>query len=159
MEIHVSTTFLGTLTQNKFFVRTIDEKGTNEYECSYEAGEWNFQMSMDGKLILESQRIKLSGKKTFLGHQSYKLLWEGNEIGMFNRSYLKKEITFDGRSYSFPKLFKLSIADLGLKFPLRTWIYRRNVKSNCTSTEPTKIMLAIAMTIFVWFTWNALPAD
>jgi len=159
MEIFVSTTFLGQLTQNKFFVRTIDEKGTKEYKCSYEAGEWNFQMYRDDKLILESQRIKLSGKKTFLGHQSYTIRWEGNEIGILNRSYFKKKLIFDGKSHPFPKLFKPSIDDLNLKFPLSIWIYRRNVKSNCTAAEPPKIMLAIATTVFVWFTWNALPAD
>ncbi len=159
MEIQVSTTFWGPLTQNKFFVRTIDEKGTKEYECSYEAGEWNFQMYAEGKLVLESQQLKLSGKKTFFGHQSYKILWEGREIGTLNKSYFKKEITFDGKSYPFPKLLKPSIDELNLKFPLRSLIYRRKVKSNCTSTEPTKIMLAIAITIFVWFTWNALPMD
>lgn len=159
MEIHVSTTFLGPLTQNKFFVRTIDENGTKEYECSYESGEWKFQMYEEDKLILESQRIKLSAKKTFLGRQNYKILWERNEIGIVKRSYFKKEITFDGKNYLFPRLLKPSMDELNLKFPLRTWIYRRNVKSNCTSTETTKIMLAIAMTIFIWLTWNALPAD
>jgi len=159
MEIHVYQTFLGPLTQNKFFVRTVAEKRTKEYKCSYRAGEWNFQMYSKDKLILESQQIKLSGKKTFMGHQSYRILWERKEIGILNKSYFKKELIFDGKSHPFPKLFKPSIDDLNLKFPLSTWIYRRKVKSNCTSTEPRKIMQAIAITVFVWFTWNALPAD
>lgn len=159
MEIHVSTTFWEPLAQDNFSVRTIDGNETNEYKCSYVAGEWQFQMYAGDKLILESKRIRLSGKKTFLGHQSYKILWDGNEIGILNRSYFKKELIFDGKRHPFPKLFKPSIDDLNLKFPLRTWISRRNVKSKCTSAEPRKIMLAIAVTIFVWLTWNALPAD
>lgn len=159
MEIHVTTTFWGPLTQDKFLVRTIGEKGTKEYKCFYKAGEWGFQMFDEHKLILESRRVKLSRKKTFLGYQRYKILWQGNEIAILNKSYFKKELSFDGKSYPFPTLFKPYIDVLNLKFPLKVWIYRRNVKSICTSTEPLKIMLAIATTIFVWFTWNAVPAD
>jgi hypothetical protein len=159
MEIHISTSFWDPLKQGNFSVKVIDQLKTVEYQGTYNEGEWAFKMFGKEKLFLESQRIKLSGKETFLGHQRYKILWEGNEIGILNKSYRKKEIIFDGKSHSFPKLFKPSINDLNLKFPLSTWIYRRNVKSYCTAVETRKIMLAIAMTIFIWFTWNALPAD
>ncbi len=48
---------------------------------------------------------------------------------------------------------------LGLEFPLRSLLYRRTVRSRCSSEVPVERMLAVAITIFVWFTWNALPAD
>lgn len=159
MEINVSTPFLGPLTQEKFSVKVIDRRDIKEYHGTYDAGEWAFKLFENEKLVLESQRVKLSGKETFFGHQRYKIIWEGIEIAFLNKSYLKKEIIFDEKHYSFPKLFKPSIYDLKLEFPLRTWIWRRKVKSYCTTTEPHKIMLAIAITILVWFTWNALPAD
>lgn len=159
MKIHVSTTFLGPLTQNTFFVKTTDEQETKEYRGVYEAGEWEFQLYAEDKLILESRRIKLSGGKTFLGHRRYKILWEGREIGVVNRSYFRKELIFDGESHPFPRLFNCSVEGLDLKFPLSAWVYRRKVTSECTSAEETRGMLAIATTIFVWFTWNALPAD
>ncbi len=159
MEIYVTTTFWGPLTQDKFNVRTVDEKKTTEYKGFYEAGEWKFQMYEGNRLVLESRRVKLSGKRTFWGHQRYKILWEGKEIGILKRSFFRKELVFEGKNYPFPTLFRRSIDDLKLTFPLKSLIYRRNVKSICTATEPVKIMMAIAMTIFVWFTWNALPVD
>ena len=159
MKIHISTSFWGPLKEENFFVKVIDQQQTVEYQGTYNAGEWAFKVFEKEKLFLESQRVKLSGKETFLGHQRYKILWDGNEIGICNKSYRKKEIVFDGKSHSFPKLFKPSIEELNLKFPLATWIYRRNVKSYCMAVETRKIMLAITITIFMWFTWNAVPAD
>jgi len=159
MEIQVTTTFLGPLTQNKFFVRLIDDRETREYKGKYEAGKWEFELFYEEKLILESREVKLPGKETFLGHQKYEVFFEGEELAVLNKSYLEKEIIFRDKSYSFPKLMKPSIPDLKLKFPLRTWVSRGTVKSNCRATRAHEIMLAIAITIFIWFTWNAIPAD
>ena len=159
MEIIVFTSFLGPLKQEKFTVKVIDGLNINEHHGIYNAGEWAFKLFKNETLVLESQRVKLPGKETFLGHQRYRIIWERTEIAFLNKSYLKREIIFDENNYSFPRLFKPSIDDLKLEFPLRTWIWRRTVKSYCTTTEQDKMMLAIAITIFVWFTWNALPAD
>jgi len=159
MEINVSTSFPGPLTQERFSVKIIDGRDVKKYKGTYDAGESAFKLFENEKIVLENQRVKLSGKKTFLGHQRYKISWEGKEIAFPNKSYLNRKIIFNEKHYSFPRLFKPSIYDLKLEFPLRTRIWRRKVKSFCTTTEPHKIMLAIAITIFVWFTWNALPAD
>jgi hypothetical protein len=159
VEIHVSTTFWEPLTQNKFIVRTIDEKGTKEYKCSYEAGEWNFKMYGEDKLILESQRIKLSGKETFLGRQEYRIIWEGKQIGILKKSFMNKQIIAGNECYPFPRLFRPNISALNLTFPFSALIWRRKVRSYCLETEPSTIMLSIAITIYVWFTWNAIPAD
>jgi len=159
MEIHISTSFTGPLFQNKFFVGIIDEKGPKEYKGSYEAGEWCFKLYEEDKLILESQRIKLSGKEIFLGRQEYRIIWEGKEIGILKKKYIKKEIIAGTKCYPFPSLFRPKISLLNLAFPFRTWIWRRKVQSYCLATKPNLIMLSIAMTIYVWFTWNALPAD
>lgn len=159
MEIHISTSFLGSFTQNKFVVKVTDHQNTKEYKGTYSAGEWAFKLYDDEKLIIESQREKLSGKHTFLGRQRYRIFWEGDEIGVLNKSYLGKTIIADDEQYSLPRLFRPYISALKLKFPLSVWIGRRKVKSYCDATESGKIMLAIAITIFVWFTWNAIPAD
>ena len=159
MEIIVFTSFLGKLTQEKFTVKVIDDPNIREFQGTYNAGEWAFKLFKNETLILESQRVKLPGKETFLGHQRYRIIWEGKEIAFLNKSYLKREVVFDEKNCPFPRLFKPSIDDLKLEFPLRTWIWRKTVKSYCTTTEQDKMMLAIAITIFMWFTWNALPAD
>jgi len=159
MEIQVSTSFLGHFTQNKFFVRLIDDRETREYKGKHEAGKWEFELFDEEKLILESREVKLSGKKIFLGHQKYEVFFEGKELAVLNKSYLKKEIIFRDKSYPFPKLLKPSIPELKLEFPLKTWVSRGTVKSNCRAEDAQEIMLAVTITIFIWFTWNALPAD
>ena len=159
MEIQVSTSFFGPLTQNKFFVRLVDDRETREFKGKYDAGEWKFELFDEKKLILESRKVKLSKKETFLGHQKYEVFFEGKELAVLNKSYLKKEIIFRRKSYSFPKIFRPSIEELKLKFPLRTWISRSTVKSSTWASDIQEIMLAIAITIFIWFTWNAVPAD
>ena len=115
MEINVSTSFLGPLTQEKFSVKIIDGGNMKEYQGTYDAGEWAFKLFENERLFLESQRVKLSGKETFLGHQRYRIIWEGMEIAFLNKSYRKRKITFNERHYSFPKLFKPSIYDLKLE--------------------------------------------
>lgn len=159
MDIHVFTTFLGPLTQDTFSVRTIDEHGTMEYTCSYEAGEWDFKMYGKDKLILESQRINLPGKDTFLGRREYRIIWEEKEIGVFKKSYMKKVIVAANTCYPFPGIFRPNIPELNLTFPFSALIWRRKVRSHCLAKESEKAMLSIALTIYVWFTWNALPAD
>lgn len=159
MEIHVSTTFLGPLSQDEFFVRTIDGKDLKEYKGTFEAGEWNFKLYVEDKLILESQRIKLTGKETFLEREEYRIIWQGKEIGLLKKSYMKKDIIAGNKCYPFPILFRPKISSLNLTFPFSTWIWRRKIRSYCLATEPKLIMLSIAVTIYVWFTWNALPAD
>ncbi len=159
MEIIVFQSFWGPLTQNKFFVKIIDERNTEEYKGSYDAGEWDFQLYKGDRLILESKKTKLLRKKLFLRYREYKIVWEGKEIGILKRSLGKKEIVTKNERYPFPGIFRRNIPQLRLTFPLSSLIYRRNVRAYCFATEPNKIMLAIAMTIYFWFTWNALPAD
>ena len=104
MEIYISTSFLGPLTQSKFSVKVIDRQNTKEYEGTYNAGEWVLKLFEKEKLVLESQSVKLPGKETFLGHQRYEILWEGEQIAVLNKSYFKNRIVFNEKQYDFPKL-------------------------------------------------------
>lgn len=160
MKIIVSTSFLGIITQNKLSVKTVDEFRSIEYSGTYHAGEWEFKLfNNENKIVLESKREKLPKKQTFLGRQQYTLLWEGREMASVKKSYFKREVVHNEKHLPFPGLFKRSIPEIGLKFPISALLYRRKVKSYCSSKEIEDIMLSIAMTIFTWFTWNAIPAD
>lgn len=159
MEIQVSTSFLGSITQDKFSVKTIDHQNTKEYEGTYNAGEWAFKLFEEERIVLESQRVKLPGKETFLGHEQYNIFYNGEQIAVLKKSYLKRHVIFNEKQYDLPKLFKPSISELRLTFPTSTWIGRRKVKSYCTAVESDKIMLGIAITIFMWLTRNAISAD
>ena len=159
MEIIVFQTFWGPLTQDKFFVKTIDSKDSREYKGFYQAGEWNFQIYDGENLILESRIQKTLRQNYLFRYREYKIIWEGTEIGILKRSFRKKEIVTESESYPFPGLFRRKISHLNLIFPFSSWIYRRKVRAYCLATERNKVMLSIAMTVYFWFTWNALPAD
>lgn len=159
MQIIVSTHFWSPLTQNTFCVKIIDGNTKQEYRGFYEAGEWNFRIFKDDELILESRRLPLSGRKIFSGHKNYEILWEAKKLGILKKSYMRKEIIYGEYRLVIPGLFTPEIPELKLRFPLKSLIYRRTVRSICFASNRSEIMLAVAITIFVWFTWNALPAD
>lgn len=159
MDIKVSTTFWGPLYQNRFSLITRDEKSETTYTGFFEAGDWNFELVAEDEVFLESRRKDLPGRQAFLGRREYEIFRQGRKIGELKRSYLKKELWSDGFRCSFPGIFNPRLSHLGLNFPFRTWVSRREVQSRCQAEEPKLVMLSIAMTIYVWFTWNALPAD
>ena len=159
MEIQVLATFWAPITQERFLVRLHERGVVEEYEGTYEPGRWDFKLHKNDAIVLESQRVKLSSRDTFFGRQQYKICFEGREIGVLKRSYFRKEVMCGERYYPFPTLFRRNIPGLQLKFPLGTWLWRRKVKSYCMADGTEKMMLSIAITIYIWFTWNAIPAD
>ncbi|WP_457571419.1 hypothetical protein [Desulfovulcanus sp.] len=158
MEIQVHTNFLGPLTQ-KFFVKAIDDKKSKEYKCAKETDDWDFKMYEENKVILESKRIKLSKKETFWGHQEYEIIYKEKAIGIFKKKYFYKEIVVGEKRFPFPTLLRRNISGLNLQFPFTIWIWRRKVKSYCQTSEENILMLSVAMTIYIWFTWNRIGAD
>lgn len=94
-----------------------------------------------------------------MGHKKYRIFSGEEELCCVNKSLFKKEISVDEQGYSFPGVLRRSISELELSFPLWSLLWRRRVKSYCVSNNQRKLMLAVAITILVWLTWNALPAD
>jgi len=97
---------------------------------------------------------KSSQKESITGLQEYDIIYNKKVIGTFKKRFLKKEIIADEKKFPFPRLFNRNISGLNLEFPFSCWIWRREVKSYCYATDPNIIMLSIAMTIYVWLTWN-----
>lgn len=159
MKICVFSTFWNPLKQDTFTAQIKHEQQVIEYRGEYEAGSWSFKLFDESGLILESRQKTLPKRETFLGHQDYQILLKGSELADLNRRYTGKRIIFMEREYPFPKFFERTIPDLNLTFPMTAWVHRRKVRSTCTSPDETKQFLSIAMTIFIWFTWNAIPAD
>lgn len=157
MRIRISTTFWFPLVQDTFFV-ALDER-KKAYIGRFRSGEWSFELYEGKTLVLASRRIKLPRKETFLGHQRYSIVWQDQEIARLHKSWFRKELFVGQACYRLPGLFHRDLPALCLTFPWWSLLWRRTVTSYCTASEPVTQMLAIAVTIFVWFTWNAVPAD
>lgn len=157
MRIRITTTFWFPLVQDTFFV-ALDER-KKAYTGHYTSGEWSFELYENGILVLASRRIKLSRKETLLGHQRYRIIWQDQEIALLHKSWFRKELIVGQRRYLLPGLLHRDVPGLALTFPLKSLLWRWSVTSYCQATEPETLMLAIAATIFVWFTWGAVPAD
>ena len=159
MKIQIFSTFWNPLNQDSFTARLNEGHQVVDYKGEYEAGAWAFKLFDEKQLVLESQRVTLSKKDTFLGHQAYRIYLRGKELAELSRLYARKRLAYNGREYAFPKLLQPTISGLNLRFSLATWIHRRKVKSYCTALDEERRFLSIAVSIFTWLTWNAIPAD
>jgi len=157
MEIHVSKTFWGR-SDKRFSVRTIDKDGIVEYEGAHTMCDWTFELHAENKLILESQQIRLSFKESFFyGREEYRIIWERKEIGILKKSLRNKEIFAGDERYPIPGFFLPDIPGLDLLLPFSAFLRRRKTRSCCLETEPNKIMLSLAITIYFWLSWNSDP--
>lgn len=160
MKIVVGTTLLGHVSQDRFFVRLSgNSDAALEYTGKFEAGTWEFELRRDNMILLRSQRIKLSAWQTLLGREVYRILHESNELFTVNKVLLKGTIIWNGREYSFPSFSQPRIEDFELTFPWNNLLWGMRVRSYCDSTDPKKILPAIAITILVWLRWNAIASD
>ena len=158
MEIRVYTSFFGPITR-RFFVKLSAPAGKRVFDCSKETDGWDFMMLDGSDVVLESRRKKLTMKETFLGHEEYDIIYRGSIIGVFKKSLFHKEIVSGENRFMFPRLFNRAVPGLKLEFPLSVWLWRRTVAGYCRAVEEKTVMLAIAMTIYIWFTWNRVGAD
>lgn len=144
MEINVWTTFRGHLAQNRFSVSCSHGEDRRTYPCTYEAGQWSFSMYDQDRLVLES-RPKPFVKKGFWNHQEYDLLWEGQAIGLMKKSFCGKVLVADRKALSFPGLFRPEVPELGLRFPLRSLLWRVRVRSFCQAAVNFKKVVVCSL--------------
>jgi hypothetical protein len=160
MKIVVTSTLRGHITQDRFSVRLFrNANAEREYRGEFEAGSWEFKLYHGDNIILQCQRISLPTKESFLGLKTYSILYESEELCKVKKVLFKKTVIWNGHEYAFPTLLRPRIPDMNLRFPRTSLLWRFAVRSYSDTTDPEKIMLAIVLTILVWLTWNALPAD